>query len=174
MTVSLQSFCPHGVDGRCALRIPNADIFSTHPPCVEMEQQRDEGTEKGESQNTQSIQQSTRKSTKIKLMQMIRSSLWACVHVAATTRRGVRKFCYKLLTENELENKQVQYQEKCTEVDGRTAELYSKQGNIDITEFVVIDEITQCKVCEEYNAKGKSFCTGGTILQELSAEKTKR
>ena len=75
---------------------------------------------------------------------------------------------------NELENKQVQYQEEGTEVDARTAELYSKQGNIDITEFVVIDETKQCEKCREHNAKGKSFCTGGIILQELSAEKTKR
>ena len=56
----------------------------------------------------------------------------------------------------------------------RTAELYSEQGNIDITEFVVIDETKQCEKCKEHNAKGKSFCTGGIILQELLAEMTKR
>ena len=37
--------------------------------------------------------------------------------------------------EDELTNKILQYQEKGTEVDERTAELYSKQGNTDITEL---------------------------------------
>ena len=36
-----------------------------------------------------------------------------------------------------------QYQDKGTEVNARTAELYSKQGNIDITELVVIDTIAK-------------------------------
>ena len=78
MTVSQQSICPHRVDGKmCVANCQRGHILTNPPPCLEMEQQRDEGTEKGESQNTQSIQQPTRKSTKIKLMQMIRSSLWA-------------------------------------------------------------------------------------------------
>ena len=51
----------------------------------------------------------------------------------------------------------LQYQEKDTDVDERTAELYSKQGNTDVIELEVIDEMTQCEVCKE---------------QELSAEKT--
>ena len=36
--------------------------------------------------------------------------------------------------------KQLQYQGKGTEVDARTVELYSKQGNSDIPELIVIDE----------------------------------
>ena len=68
----------------------------------------------------------------------------------------------------ELEEGLFQYQEEGTEVDERTAELYSKQGNADI------DETTQCKNCKENNPKYKSFCTCGVILQELSAEKTKQ
>ena len=38
-------------------------------------------------------------------------------------------------------------------MDARTAELYSKQGNIDIIELVVIDETTQCEKCKEHIAK---------------------
>ena len=38
----------------------------------------------------------------------------------------------------------------------RTAELYSKQGNTDITELVDIDETTQCENCKEHDAKQES------------------
>ena len=58
-------------------------------------------------------------------------------------------------------------------VDARTVELYSKQGNTDITELIVIGERTQCEIYEERNAKGTSFRTRRVILQELSAERTK-
>ena len=61
---------------------------------------------------------------------------------------------------------------KFTEVNERTAELYSKRGKTGITELVVIDETTRnAEKCERHNAKGKSFCTCGDILQELSVEK---
>ena len=70
---------------------------------------------------------------------------------------------------DELTKELLQYQEAGTEV---TAELCSKQGNTHITEVVVIDEMAQCEVCEEHNAKGKSFCKCGSMLQELSADKT--
>ena len=67
----------------------------------------------------------------------------------------------------------LQFRETGTDVDERTAELFSKQGNTDITE-VVIDEMALCSVCEEHSAKGKSFCKcGSTVLQGLSAEQTK-
>ena len=43
------------------------------------------------------------------------------------------------------------------EVNTRTAELSSEQGNTDFTVLVVIDETTQCGKCKEHNAKGKPF-----------------
>ena len=52
------------------------------------------------------------------------------------------------------------------EVDDRTAELYSKQGNCDITELVVTDEVTQCEICEEHMARRMCFCECGSILPE--------
>ena len=63
----------------------------------------------------------------------------------------------------DLEEELLQYQVKGTEVNTRTPELYSEQGNT--------DEMIQCKVCKRHNAKGKSFARG-VILQELSASKT--
>ena len=66
----------------------------------------------------------------------------------------------------------LQCQRKDTEVNERTAELHSKQGDIGTTELVVIDETTQCDECKEHKAKGKSFYTRGVILEALSAEKT--
>ena len=66
----------------------------------------------------------------------------------------------------------LEYQEKGTEVNTRTAKLYSKQGSTDLTVLMVVDEMTQCKVCREHNAEGKSFCKCGSLLHELSAEKT--
>ena len=47
---------------------------------------------------------------------------------------------------------------KGTEEDERTTELYSKQGNTDITELVGIDEMTQSEICKEHNAKERSCC----------------
>ena len=47
---------------------------------------------------------------------------------------------------------------KGTEVDKRTSKLYSKQGNIDITEPMTFDEMTQCDMCKEHNARGNLFC----------------
>ena len=61
----------------------------------------------------------------------------------------------------------LQYQVKGTEVNRRTAELCSEQGNTDLSEIMAIDEMMQCKVCKTPNAKGKSFCTRGVTLQEL-------
>ena len=88
-----------------------------------------------------------------------------------TTRKCVN-FISQSPTKDEITNELLQFQEKGTEVDERTAELYSLQGNIDITEVVVVDEMTQCKTCLEHNAKGKPFCACGLILQELSAGRT--
>ena len=45
----------------------------------------------------------------------------------------------------ELEEELVQCQGQSTEVNARTAELYSEQGNSHVTEHMVIDEIIQCK-----------------------------
>ena len=53
----------------------------------------------------------------------------------------------------ELEKTLLEYQEKGTEVNACTAELYSSQGHIDLTVLMVIDEITLCKVCKEHIAK---------------------
>ena len=65
----------------------------------------------------------------------------------------------------------LQYLEKGTEEDECTAELYNKQGNTDITELVLIDEMTQCEACKEHNAKEKSFCTCEPILPGSQTEK---
>ena len=46
---------------------------------------------------------------------------------------------------------------KNTDVNERTAELYSKQGHTDITELVVINATMQCETCKIHDAKGKSF-----------------
>ena len=56
-----------------------------------------------------------------------------------------------------LTREMLRSQEKGTEVDKRTAALYSEQGNLDITELVVIDETTQCEKCQKHDAKGKCF-----------------
>ena len=53
----------------------------------------------------------------------------------------------------------------------RTAESYSEQGTTDLTEVMVIDEMTQCKVCIQHSAKRKSLCTCGAVLQELSGKR---
>ena len=71
----------------------------------------------------------------------------------------------------ELDEQLFQNQDKRTKVDARTAEKNSKQGNIDTTELAVIDETTQCEVVQRTHAKGKTCCTCGVILQELSAGK---
>ena len=71
----------------------------------------------------------------------------------------------KALHRKEVEKEPFLCQGTGTEVDARTAELYSREGNTDITELMVIDETTQCDECE-HNAKGKSFCTCGVTLQE--------
>ena len=42
---------------------------------------------------------------------------------------------------------------KGTEVEARTAELHSKQGNTDITELIVTDGTTQCEKCKETQCK---------------------
>ena len=55
----------------------------------------------------------------------------------------------------ELEDELLRYQKRSTEVDARTAELYSNQGNTDITELELIDETTQCEKCEVHHAKRK-------------------
>ena len=75
---------------------------------------------------------------------------------------------YKHLTDKSPKKNDFSIKKKSAEGDARTAELYSKQRNSGITELVVIDETTQCEKCTEHNAKGKSFCTCGVILQELS------
>ena len=54
-------------------------------------------------------------------------------------------------------------------MDAHTVELYSEQGNTDITDLVVINKTAQCGNCKECNA----FCTCGVIVQELSAAHTK-
>ena len=66
-----------------------------------------------------------------------------CVHSIST----------KHLTEKELEGELNQCQEKDTEVNVRTAESYSEQGNTGLTELTVIDEMTQCKACKRYTAE---------------------
>ena len=80
---------------------------------------------------------------------------------------------YKNLIEKELEDDLLQCPRKDTDVNERTAELYSKQGNKDVTELAVFDETTQCETRRRHNAKGMSFCTCGIILHESSAEHTK-
>ena len=52
----------------------------------------------------------------------------------------------------------------------RTAKLHGSHGNTDITELMVIDEMTQCEMSTEYKTEGTSFGSG-SILFDLSAEK---
>ena len=61
------------------------------------------------------------------------------------------------LGRKEVEEEPLQCQRKDKEVNERTAELHSKDGNTDTTELVVIDETTQCETCKTPNAKGKSL-----------------
>ena len=77
---------------------------------------------------------------------------------------------YKHITEQSFKKNCNRIKERGTEVNTRTAELCSKQGNTDISELPVIDATTQCEKCKEPNAEGKSFCKYGVIVQELSAE----
>ena len=63
----------------------------------------------------------------------------------------IRNFVDSILqapNRKELEENLLQCQSKDTEVNERTAELYSKQRNTDITELVVIHETTQCETCK--------------------------
>ena len=69
------------------------------------------------------------------------------------------------LEEELLQNQANMYGRECT------VDLCSDQGNSDVTELMVIDETTQCENCWEHSAHGMSFCTGGVILQEPSAQK---
>ena len=58
----------------------------------------------------------------------------------------------------ELEEELFRYQErKYMEVNSRTAKLYSEQGNANISEHMVIDEMIQCKVCQKTQCKRKVF-----------------
>ena len=79
-------------------------------------------------------------------------------------RSCVNSILNPLLHRNEIEEELLQYQGKRTEVNARTAEMLSEQGNSDLTELVVIGVTTQCEACEEHIAKGESFCTCGVIL----------
>ena len=80
--------------------------------------------------------------------------------------RSCVNFLMQSPTKDEVTKEPLQHLEKGTDVDERTAELYSKQGIADVTELMVIDETTQCEVCEGHNTKGKYLCTCGSILQE--------
>ena len=46
-----------------------------------------------------------------------------------------------------------QFQRKDTGVNERTAELYSKRGQTNLSGLVVIDETTQCEKCKEHMQK---------------------
>ena len=78
------------------------------------------------------------------------------------------------MSKDELMKDLLEYQEKSTKVDERTAGLYSKQENTDSTELAVIDETTQCEKCKAHIAQGKSCCTCGSTVEKLTAEKKKR
>ena len=77
---------------------------------------------------------------------------------------------FKILL-RKFEEELLQYQEKGTEANARTAVLYSKLGNTDFSELVVIDEMIQCTVCNDTISKGKSFCTCGAMRLEISTRK---
>ena len=55
-----------------------------------------------------------------------------------------------------FKQKNFNIKEEGTEVDERT-DLYSNQGNSDVTEFLVIDEMTQSTCFKERNTKGEFF-----------------
>ena len=50
----------------------------------------------------------------------------------------------------EHEEELIQYQVKGTEVKARTGELYSEQGNTDLSELTVIDAMIQCIACKKH------------------------
>ena len=78
-----------------------------------------------------------------------------------TTRLDLITSCVIFIVQSpnkdELTKELLQYQEEGTGVDERTAELYSEQGNDDITELVICEETTQCEICQKHNRKGKLF-----------------
>ena len=60
---------------------------------------------------------------------------------------------------DELKEKLLQYQRRGTAMDKRTAELYCEQGNNDITELLIIDEMMQCQISK------KTLCKMKVLLQ---------
>ena len=85
------------------------------------------------------------------LPRCLRPLLSTALH--ALREQEVRLSVAKAPRKKGLDNKQHPYQTKGTEVDARTAAVYSEQGNIDITKLMVIDD----EKCKEHNAKGMSF-----------------
>ena len=80
----------------------------------------------------------------------------------------------KLFTDKRLKQNCFSIKERVSKEHACAAEfLHSEEGNTDITEVIVIDEIARCKVCKEHGANGKSFCKCRIVLQELPAEQTK-
>ena len=59
------------------------------------------------------------------------------------------------LHRKELEAEQYQCQRKFLEVNESTAGLYSKQGNTDFSEHMVVDEMIQFEVCKKTQCKKK-------------------
>ena len=63
-------------------------------------------------------------------------------------------------------------------MNGRTAELYSKHGNTDVTELVVIDDTTQCEKSKRHNGErnvllhmwsrsARIICTEDRVVENL-------
>ena len=80
---------------------------------------------------------------------------------------------HKHLTEKSLKKIYLlQYQEKGSEVNARTAEWHSAQGNADLSDLMVIDDLVQCKACK-IHSKWKVLLHMWSTLQELPAEESK-
>ena len=67
--------------------------------------------------------------------------------------------CVILLSPNKDEPTEelLLYQEKSTEVDERTTEVHSEQGNTGSTELVVMDEMTQCEIYSKNTMQKESL-----------------
>ena len=78
--------------------------------------------------------------------------------------RNCVNFIFQAPHRKELESELLHFQEKGTEVDA-LAEL---QGNTDLTELIVINEMIQGEVCGRHSAKGRSFCTSGHFARTIS------
>ena len=88
--------------------------------------------------------------------------------------RSCVSFIFQSPTKHELTKEPFQCQEKGEEVDERTEERHREQGHTGITEVGVVDEVTQCEVCDEHNGKGKYFWLVWIIFARITSRKRRK